>query len=61
MLTKLLEKAERGEISSIAGVSFKSDGDMDYWGEFTEKPDMKRAGVAIEELKRQTIEFAGED
>ncbi len=59
MLKSLLETAERGEISSFAAASFKPNGGTDFSGEFTETPDIKRAGAAIEELKQQVTKLAG--
>ncbi|MES2463149.1 MAG: hypothetical protein V4671_21405 [Armatimonadota bacterium] len=58
MLKKLLEQANQGQITSIALVTFKPDGGVDYSGEFTEMSDLDRAPESITRLKKNILELS---
>lgn len=58
MLTKLLEKANQGEITSIALVAFRQGRVTDYSGEFTESSDLDMAPASISHLKKSIQELA---
>jgi hypothetical protein len=58
MLTKLLEKANQGQITSIALVAFNQGNATDFSSEFTELSDLDCAPEAISRLKKGTLELA---
>ncbi|MES2459013.1 MAG: hypothetical protein V4671_00410 [Armatimonadota bacterium] len=58
MLTKLLEKANQGEITSIALVAFNQGHATNFSSEFTEMSDLDCAPEAISRLKKSTLELA---